>query len=487
MLKEECQFFLNILIHMYMACCHEGESRPSNKGETMRIIIAGAGKVGLALTQHLSAENEVTVIDQNPQLIDNIINIYDVMGVCGNGASYDVQKEAEADKADLLIATTSSDEINILTCLVAKKLGVQHTIARIRNPEYEKQLRFMREDLGLSMAINPEKATAREIARVLRFPNAMKLESFSKGRLELVEYRLPENSALHGMHLADLYRNIRVRVLICAVSRKGETVIPSGDFELRAGDKIYLTSSPHQLEQFFQHLGVFRKKASSVMIVGASKMCYYLASELLEMGMSVKIIDQKEQRCVEMAERLPKALVIVGDGTDSELLHEEGIEQTDAFVAITGIDEANILMSMCAAKQVGNCKVVAKINRRSLVDLVSDESMIDSVVSAGSVTAELILQYVKAMQNASASQVKTLHRIVDEKVEALEFSVTEDIPFIGVPLKDLRLRSGLLLAGIVRRNGEIVIPTGNDALNLHDDVIVVTTDTSLQDLRDILR
>ena len=452
----------------------------------MNIIIVGAGKVGLALTQQLSAENRVTVIDENQQLIENIINIYDVMGVCGNGASYEVQKEAEAGRADLLIATASSDEINILACLVAKKLGVRHTIARIRNPEYETQLRFMREELGLSMAINPEKATAREIARVLRFPAAMKLESFSKGRLELVEYRLPEGSALHGMKLLDLYKNIRVRVLICAVSRKGETIIPSGDFELHAGDKIYLTSSPDQLSQFFRHLGVFRNRASSVMIVGASKICYYLASELLGMGMSVKIIDQSEQRCVQMSERLPGALVIVGDGTDSELLHEEGIEQTDAFVAITGIDEANILMSMCAAKQSGECKVVAKINRRSLVDLVSDASMIDSIVSARSVTTELIVQYVRAMQSASGARVKTLHRLVDGAVEALEFGVTEEGPFGGVPLKDLKLKSGILLAGIVRQNGRIVIPSGNDVLHVHDDVIVVTTDTTLQDIHDII-
>ena len=459
-----------------------------DKGDNMRIIIVGTGKVGMALTQHLSVDNEVTVIDENPQRIDNIINIYDVMGVCGNGASYDVQKEAEVDKAHLLIATTSSDEINILACLVAKKLGVQHTIARIRNPEYETQLRFMREDLGLSMSINPEKAAAREIARVLRFPAAMKLESFSKGRLELVEYRVPENSALHGMQLADLYRNIRVRVLICAVSRKGETIIPSGDFVLQARDKIYVTSSPHQLEQFFRYLGVFRNKASSVMIVGASKMCYYLASELIEMGMSVKIIDQSEQRCIQMGERLPKALVIQGDGTDIELLHEEGIEQTDAFVAITGIDEANILMSMSAARLSGDCcKVVAKINRRSLMDLVSTEHMIDSVVSAASVTTELIVQYVRAMESASGAKIKTLHRLVDGAVEALEFGVTEDVPFIGVPLKDLKLKSGILLAGIVRRNGRIVIPTGNDALELGDDVIVVTTDTTLQDIHDIMQ
>ena len=454
--------------------------------DPMRIIIVGAGKVGVALTQQLSAEHQVTVIDEHAQLIDNIINVYDVMGVCGNGASYGVQKEAETDKADLLIATTSSDEINILACLVAKKLGVEHTIARIRNPDYEVQLRFMREELGLTMSINPEKAAAREIARVLRFPTAMKLESFSKGRLELVEYRLPANSTLHGMRLSDLYKTVRVRVLICAVARGKETIIPSGDFQLQARDKIYLTSSPQQLEMFFRQLGVFRNRASSVMIVGASKICYYLASQLIEMGMSVKIIDQSEARCVQMGERLPKALVIVGDGTDSELLIEEGIEQTDAFVAITGIDEANILMSMCAAKQSGDCKVVAKINRRSLVDLVSDASMIDSVVSAGTVTTELIVQYVRAMQSASGARVKTLHRLVDGAVEALEFGVTEEVPFVGVPLKDLKLKSGILLAGIVRQNGRIVIPSGNDVLHVHDDVIVVTTDTTLQDIHDII-
>ena len=453
----------------------------------MKIIIVGVGKVGLALTKHLSRENKVTIIDQNPQLVDNIINIYDVMGVCGNGASYDVQKEAEADKADLLIATASSDEINILTCLVAKKLGIPHTIARIRNPEYEKQLRFMREELGLSMSINPEKATAREIARVLRFPAAMKLESFSKGRLELVEYRLAENSTLHGTQLSDLYRNIRVRVLICAVSRRDETYIPSGDFVLQAGDKIYLTAAPHELELFFRHLGVFRGRASSVMIVGASKLCYYLASQLIDMGMSVKIVDQNRQRCVEIEERLPKALVIVGDGTDSELLQEEGIGQIDAFVAITGLDEANILMSMSAARQSRDCKVVAKINRRTLMELVSTEGMIDSVVSTGAVTTELILKYIRSMKNATGSQVKTLHRIVDEKVEALEFGIKENYSFVGVPLRDLRIKSGILVAGIVRRSGRIVIPTGDDVINQGDDVIVVATDTGIQDIRDIFQ
>ncbi len=453
---------------------------------SMQIIIVGAGKVGTSLAAQLIREHRVTVIDQEPRLIENIINVYDVMGVCGNGASYEVQKEAEVGRADLLIATTSSDEINILACLVAKKLGVAHTIARIRNPEYETQLRFMRGELGLTMSINPEKAAAHEIARVLRFPAAMKLESFSKGRLELVEYRLPEGSALHGVRLLDLYKNARARVLICAVSRKGETTIPSGDFQLSSGDKIYVTAAPDQLSAFFQYLGVFRKKASTVMIVGASKMCYYLADELLHMGMRVKIIDQNESRCTQISEQLPRALVIMGDGTDSELLAEEGIEQTDAFVALTGIDEANILMAICASRQTEGCKVVAKINRRSLMDLVSSEGMIDSVVSARDVTTELIVQYIRAMECAAGSRIKTLHRLVGGAVEALEFHVDGDVTLADTPLRDLKLKPGVLIAGIVRRNGEILIPGGSDTICVGDDVIVVTQDAALQDIHDIL-
>ena len=427
----------------------------------MKIIIVGAGKVGLAVAQHLAAEHSVTVIDQNPALIDHVINVYDVMGVCGNGACADVQQEADVGRANLVIAAASSDEVNILICLVAKKLGVQHTIARIRNPEYEKQLRSMRSELGLSMAINPERATAREIARVLRFPNAMKLESFSKGRLELVEYRLAAGSPLDGVLLSDLYKNLRARVLVCAVA------------------------TPPELEQFFRHLGVFKSRASSVMIVGASKLCYYLAVQLMDMGMTVKIVDQDRSRAERMSEQLPRALVITGDGTDSELLREEGLAQTDGFVAITGMDEANILMALSVTRQFKNCKVITKINRQSLTDLVSSEDMLGSVVSTGSVTAEVILQYVRAMQNASGSQVKTLHRLIGGTVEALEFGICPESPLIGVPLRDLKLRPGILLAGIVRQNGKIVIPSGADAINAGDDVIVVTTSV-LRDIREIL-
>ena len=453
----------------------------------MRIIVVGAGKVGTSLTAQLIREHRVTVIDQEPKLIENIINVYDVMGVCGNGASYEVQKEAEVGKADLLIATTSSDEINILACLVAKKLGVAHTIARIRNPEYETQLRFMRGELGLTMSINPEKAAAHEIARVLRFPAAMKLESFSKGRLELVEYRLAENSTLHGTQLSDLYRNIRVKILICAVARGQQTIIPTGATVLQKGDKIYLTASARELESFFRKLNIFKARANNIMIVGASRIAYYLVKELQDIQKRMTVIDSNAARCQAMSEKFPGVLVIHGDGADSELLSEERISEMDAFVPLTGLDETNIILAMYA-NQFPNCKVVAKINRPSFADLANQKGLVDSVVSTAAVTSETIARYVRAMQNSfDSDNIKTLHRLVGGRVEALEFNVGPGLPFIGVPLKDLNLREGLLVAGIVRQNGAPVIPSGADALQEGDDVVIVTTDTTLHALRDIVK
>lgn len=453
----------------------------------MKIMIVGVGKVGMSLTKQLSLDgHDVTVVDTDKDIIDSIVNIYDVLGICGNGACYEIQKEANAEHMDLLITTTSSDELNILACLVGKNLGIEHTIARVRNPEYENQLRFMREELGLSMAINPEKSTAREISRVLRFPNAMKLESFCKGKIDLIEYRVTADTKLDGTKLFDLYHHLHVKVLICAAFRGNKTIIPTGDFVIHNGDTIYLTASPANLEDFFRKLGVLRNKATSVMIVGASNMSYYLGHQLLSMGMSVKIIDNAEDRAKWISEKLPKAQVVLGDGSDMTLLKEEKIDDTDAFVALTGIDEANILMCMSAAKLVTS-KVVAKINRHSLTKFVSSEGMIDSVVSAGEVTAELILQYIRGMQNASGTRIRTLHRLMNNKAEVLEFDVSSDVKFKDIPLKDLKLKRELLIAGIVRQNGDIIIPSGSDKLELHDVIIVVTTNKALHDLNDILQ
>ncbi len=452
----------------------------------MKIIIVGLGKVGRALTRQLTADkHDVVVIDQRADVVDDTVNIYDVRGVVGNGGVYDTQAEAFDGGADLLIATTSSDENNILACLVAKRLNTRHTIARIRDPEYEKQLRFMRKELGVSMVVNPEKATAREISRVLRFPNAVKLETFSKQRIELVEYRLAPKDPLAGLRLSDTYKNLGVRVLVCAVSRGGALTIPDGSFVLQPGDRIYLTATPKNLEAFFRSLGLFKASASSVMIVGASKMGYYLAKELCGMRMKVRIVDSDPARCQELSDQLPEALVICGDGSDSELLAEEGLREADAFVALTGLDETNIILAMYASQQE-NCKVVAKINRRSFAELAVGKGLVDSYVSTGMVTVEQIVQYVRAMQNSRGSNVKTLHRIVDEQVEALEFGVDAALPFLGVPFRELKTRSNVLIAGIVRSDGTVIIPSGQDALRAGDDVIVVTTGRDLADLRDII-
>ena len=454
----------------------------------MRIVVVGAGKVGRVLTEQLAAEkHDIVVIDQDTDLIESLVNIYDVRGVVGNGGCYDVQKDAFEDGADLLIATTSSDETNILACLVAKKLGTPHTIARIRNPEYEKQLHFMREELGLSMVVNPEKATAREIARVLRFPSAIKREQFCRQRFELVEYRINEGNPLEGLQLSDLYRNIRVKILICAVARGQQTIIPTGATVLQKGDKIYLTASARELESFFRKLNIFKARANNIMIVGASRIAYYLVKELQDIQKRMTVIDSNAARCQAMSEKFPGVLVIHGDGADSELLSEERISEMDAFVPLTGLDETNIILAMYAS-QFPNCKVVAKINRPSFADLANQKGLVDSVVSTAAVTSETIARYVRAMQNSfDSDNIKTLHRLVGGRVEALEFNVGPGLPFIGVPLKDLNLREGMLVAGIVRQNGAPVIPSGADALQEGDDVVIVTTDTTLHALRDIVK
>ncbi|MBQ7160332.1 MAG: Trk system potassium transporter TrkA [Clostridia bacterium] len=452
----------------------------------MKIIIIGVGKVGSVLAENLAAENhDLTVVDTKKQRLEELINTCDVIGVCGNGASYDILSEAGAKNADLVIACTPEDEVNILACFVAKKLGAGHTIARVRNPEYEKQLRYMGDDLGLSMIINPEKATAREISRVLRFPTALKVESFAKGRVELIEYIVGEASPLNGVKLSDLKKNVRAKVLICAVARNGGATIPSGDFVIEAGDTVYITSSPSELVNFFAHLGVLRAGVKSTIIAGASSICYHLAKELIGIGIKVTIVDSDLNRCRQMSERLPDALVIQGDATDGEILGEEGIAKTDAFVALTGLDESNIILSMYAI-QKGVGKVVTKINRRTFFNLVAHSAVQDTIVSASAITAEQITQYVRTM-NSDDNDIVTLHPIVNGLAEAVEFRVAEGSELIGRPIMELDLRSDVLIAVIARKDGEIIIPSGRDILGQGDSVIIVTTDKNVSRLSDIVR
>ena len=438
----------------------------------MKIIIVGDGKVGITLTEFLSQEgHDIMVIDRSRKVIDNVVNNFDIMGISGNGANYDVLMEAGAEKADLLIAATSSDELNILSCLMAKKIGTKNTIARVRNPEYAQQLRFIREELGLSMVVNPEFEAARDISRILRFPSAIALECFSKGRVELAEIKLPKNGYLAGRRLSELYKICKEKVLICAVQRGEEVFIPDGNFVLLAGDKIHVTGSHGALAAFFKSIDMFKEKSKNVLIIGGGKIAYYLAHHLAESHVDVKIIEQDEERCMHLSEVLPKATIICGDGTDQATLQEEGLVDCDACVALTGIDEENIIVSLYA-QSLGVDKIVAKIDRLSFVDMMEGFGL-DSFISPKTITANRIVRYVRAMQDSGDSDMKTLYKVVNNQVEALEFGVLEETFYTDVPFKNLQIKSGMLFAAIIR-HGHVIIPGGNDHLEVGDSVIIVT-------------
>lgn len=450
----------------------------------MRIVVVGDGKVGKALSQNLSDEgHEIVIIDNDKQVIDDAVNTLDIVGVYGNGASYRVQTEAGVDKADLMIATTNSDEVNMLCCLIARKLGAKHTIARVRDPEYSDQLLFMREELGLSMQINPEYSTAIELFRILRIPSALKVETFSRGRVELIEIRLKEHSILDQISLRDIPHRLGVKVLVCAVQRDNELVIPDGNFRLHSSDKINVVAAPSEIAHFLQALGISERPAQQVMLVGGSHIAYYLGRMLLDVGAQVKIIDNDKERCLELCELLPKAMIIHGDGTDQDLLQEEGIATTDAVVTLTGMDEQNILISMYATSlKIG--KVITKVNRPALASLVEHNGL-ESVISPKDVSTNQILSYVRGMQNSMGSNVETMYKLVSGQVEALEFRVHSSFPHKGIPLRNLRFKPNTLVACITR-NMEIIIPFGNDKFQVNDRVIVVTTGEYFHDLTDIL-
>ncbi|MBC8576369.1 Trk system potassium transporter TrkA [Yanshouia hominis] len=450
----------------------------------MKIIVVGGGKIGETLVEQLAKEgHDLVLIDNQQAVIEETENRLDVMGIYGNGASHLVQIEAGVPKADLLIAVTNSDELNMLCCLVAKKLGARHTIARIRNPEYNDQLVFLREELGLSLAINPEAAAAGELFRMLRFPSALKIETFSRGRVELAEVRLREGSKLDGLYLHELSKKFQVKVLVCVVQRGEQVLIPTGDFRLCAGDKISIAAGPAEIERFFRAAGLLKEEAHSVMIVGGGRIAHYLCRKLLGIGVSVKIIDTDPQRCRHLCEQMPRAMIICGDGTKQELLFEEGLERVDAFVSLTGLDEQNAILSMFAASR-GVGKVITKVSRTSLLSLVESAGL-ESVISPKEITANQIVRYVRAMQNSLGSNVETLYKLVGGRVEALEFRVKPDFPHIGTPLKDLTLKPNLLLACITRGD-RAILPGGGDSIAADDRVVVVTTNQQLRDLSDIL-
>lgn len=451
----------------------------------MRIIIVGCGNVGAALTEQLSSEgHNITIIDIENQRLQNLINNYDAMGVVGNGASFAVQKEADVEHAHLLIAVTGSDELNLLCCLIAKKAGGCHTIARVSNPIYNMEINYIKEELGLSMIINPEFAAASEMARLLKFPSAITIDAFAKGRVEMVKFRVKEDSVLCDQSLKNISGKLKADVLICTVERGEDTYIPSGDFIIREKDEISILGTTQKTLAFFKKLGVAVTRAKNVMIIGGGEMAYYLARQLIAMGIQIKIIEIDKERCDELSELLPKATIINGNGTDKDLLMQEGLMQMEAFVALTNIDEENIMLSLFV-KSLTDAKLITLVHRISYDEII-DSLDIGSIIYPKYLTAENIIQYVRAMDNSIGSNIESLYKMNDNKVEAMEFRVKEDSPVVGIPLQDLQIKPKILI-GSINHKGAISIPGGQSIIQAGDTVIVVTTITGLNDISDILK
>lgn len=451
----------------------------------LHIIIVGCGKVGITLIEQLSKEgHDITIIDKNPSRVHEISSLYDVMGIVGNGASYSVQMDAGIEKADLIIAVTDSDELNLLCCTVAKQVGDCGAIARVRTPDYSKEAGYLREKLGLTMIINPELEASRETARILYLPTALEVNSFAHGQAEIIKFKIPKENILDGMTIATLGKTITNDILICAIERQGEVYIPGGDFQMAAGDIISFVAPRRFIRAFLKKTGFKTRQVKNAMIVGGGKAAYYLAKQLLIMGIDVKIIEQNKERCEELSILLPDAVIINGDGTDQELLREAGLEYAESFIPLTGIDEENILLTL-HARQISQAKTVTKINRSSFKDVINGLDL-GSVIYPRYITSEAIIAYVRAKKNSMNSNIETLYHMFDNRAEAIEFLVEEDSPVTGVPLKDLALKKDLLIS-FIYRNGSVRIPDGQDTIEVGDTVMVVTTHTGLDNIQDILR
>ena len=452
----------------------------------MKIIIVGCGKIGKSFVRNLTSEgHDVLVVDNNSTVLNETADTFDVMGVCGNAVDCDTLLEADVENADVLVAVTDSDEINMLACHLARTLGAKHAVARIRNPEYnDAGLGFLRQQLNLSITLNPEMLVADEISNILQLPSAAKIERFSGRNIEMVEIKIPQDSSLSGLNLIKMREKYKANYLICTVQRDNQVFIPDGRFELQAGDKIGLVAEHSEVEKLLSMLGLLKKRAQSVMILGGGRPSYYLAKRLISLGVDVKIIEQRLDRCEFLASELPEAVIIHGDGAQQELLLEEGIGNMDAFVSLTGMDEENIMLSIFASMQ-NVPKVVAKINRDELLTM-AEKLGVESIVSPSHLSTNIIVRYARALENTKGSNVETLYKLVDGKAEALEFKVAYGSKVVGIPFKEIKLKKNILIAGITR-DRKTIIPSGNDMILGGDRVIVVSADQRLHDLNDILR
>lgn len=454
----------------------------------MKIVIAGCGKIGTAVLTNLVSEgHDVTAIDNNDSVISYLNDIHDVMGVCGSATDYEVLSEAGVNSAELFFAATGSDELNMLSCFIAKKMGAAHTIARIRNPEYNSpSFSFMKQNLGLSMSVNPELLAAQELNNILRLPSAVNIETFCQNAFEMVELRLKEDSALDGIRLMDMRDKYNAKFLVGAVQRGDEVFIPDGNFVLRSGDRIGLTASPYEMLRILKAVGVLQKRAKDVMIFGGSRISFYLAKMLLSSGHTVKIIEKDPQLCQFFSDELGgDAILINGDGTHQELLLEEGLASQDAFVSLTGLDEQNILISCYAASQ-NVPKVIAKVNREELVNM-AEKLGLESIITPKHTVANILVQYARALENSLDSSVETLYKLMDDKVEALEFIVKQDTAKVtGVTLREMKLKPNVLIAGIIR-DRKTIIPSGEDMILPDDRVVILAANQRLRDISDILK
>ena len=436
----------------------------------MNIVILGLGKVGVELTEQLSNEgHSITVVDKDPRRVEFTLGLYDVAGVTGSITNHNILLEANVSSADLVIALTGNDEINLTSCLMSKKLGAKNTIARTVKPEYTDGINIIRDDLGLSLAINPEKETASEIARILKFPLAKNVEPFAKGKIELIEYVAEKNTPMCGKTIIEIFSKMKYPVLVCAVERDGNIVIPNGDFKIEENDVLMLVGSTERMTA-----------------LGGGNTAYYLAQKLLKMRISVSIIEVNKKIAESISESLPEASIILGDGTDHQLLAEEGLYDADALCTMTGIDEENIIASLYAETVSKKIKTVTKINRSELTFLAKPLG-VGSVVTPKKIAANIILRYVRAIENSSdTDNVLTLYKLANGKAEALEFAVSPECSVAGIPLKELKTKDDIIIASI-NRKGKVISPHGDDTMEIGDTVIVVTTRTRLERLDDIRR
>lgn len=450
----------------------------------MNIIIIGCGKVGRVLAKQLNDEkHNLVIIDNQEPKLQEFGDEVDALCITGNGTSISTLTEAGVNTADVLIAVTGSDELNLLCCLVAKKISDCQTIARVRNPIYSQEIDFIQERLGISMIVNPEQITAHEITRLLQFPSALQIDTFSKGRAQLLKFRILPEFKMNGLSIIELASRFPQSMLICAVERDGEIEIPNGSFVLQDEDLVSVLAAPSDAKKFFHQLGLSTRPVKNALIIGGGKISYYLAEELIKNKIQVRILEKDKARCDELAELLPEASVINGDSSDQKLLFQSGFQTAEAIVALTNIDEENVFLGL-SAKEHSHAKQIIKINLLAFDRIISKLDL-GSVVYPKFITADHILQHIRALQNSAGNQVETFVHILDNRAEALEFSIKEGSKVIGIPLKDLRLKKELLIC-CINRKGNIIIPKGQDIIEAGDTVVIVSEKKGLKDVEDIL-